>query len=233
LKITATVPETGSDLRRKGCAPSRIRTCGLLLRSTPAADAVANWDDAGQVRGGTHCCSPSYLVIASRALAPRSPPRMRYGSHPRRGSQPAYRPWPIRSPARRPEGSRSAASPEHSRRRRAGRVPSRPRSHTDERARCPPWFSAVSAVSDRPGALPLRAGARICVARSDQPNDRSCRIAGVAHSHVHALLFIFYRSLMVAIIVTSFRYQASRTPKMSESPGRHTQIALSGDILGG
>jgi len=54
-------------------------------------------------------------------------------------------------PACRPEGSRSAASPEHSRRPWARRLPSRPRSRTDERARCPQWFSAVSAVSDRTG----------------------------------------------------------------------------------
>jgi hypothetical protein len=46
------------------CAPSAIRTRALLLRSNPDADAVANWDDAGQARGGTRCCSPSYLVIA-------------------------------------------------------------------------------------------------------------------------------------------------------------------------
>jgi hypothetical protein len=46
-------------------APSAIRTRDLLLRNNPAADAVANWDDAGQVKGGAHCCSPSYLVIAS------------------------------------------------------------------------------------------------------------------------------------------------------------------------
>jgi hypothetical protein len=48
------------------CAPSRIRTCDLLLRSNPAVDAVAISDDAGQVRARGHCCSPSYLVIASR-----------------------------------------------------------------------------------------------------------------------------------------------------------------------
>jgi hypothetical protein len=47
-------------------APSRIRTCGLLLRSNPGAHAVAISDDAGQVRGGSHCCSPSYLVITSQ-----------------------------------------------------------------------------------------------------------------------------------------------------------------------
>jgi hypothetical protein len=47
------------DLGFRVSAPSRIRTCDLLLRSNPDADAVANWDDAGQVRGGTHCCSPS------------------------------------------------------------------------------------------------------------------------------------------------------------------------------
>ena len=48
------------------CAPSAIRTRALLLRSDPAVDAVAISDDAGQVRSGTHCCSPSYLVITSR-----------------------------------------------------------------------------------------------------------------------------------------------------------------------
>jgi hypothetical protein len=46
------------------CAPSAIRTRALLLRSNPAVDAVAISDDAGQVSGATHCCSPSYLVIA-------------------------------------------------------------------------------------------------------------------------------------------------------------------------
>jgi hypothetical protein len=67
---TPTSPETPdpakSQVRCPFGAPSKIRTCGLLLRSNPAADAVANWDDAGQVRGGAHCCSPSYLVITSR-----------------------------------------------------------------------------------------------------------------------------------------------------------------------
>src|SRR5579871_4671367 len=33
------------------CAPSAIRTRDLLLRSNPAADAVANCGGAGQVRG--------------------------------------------------------------------------------------------------------------------------------------------------------------------------------------
>src|SRR5262245_56001815 len=47
------------------CAPSAIRTRGLLLRSNPAGDGVANSDDAGHVRGGPRCCSPSYLVIGS------------------------------------------------------------------------------------------------------------------------------------------------------------------------
>lgn len=46
--------------------PSRIRACDLLLRSNPAADAVAICNDAGQVGGSAHCCSPSYLVIANR-----------------------------------------------------------------------------------------------------------------------------------------------------------------------
>ena len=48
------------------CAPSAIRTRALLLRSNPGADAVANCGDAGQITGDTRCCSPSYLVIASR-----------------------------------------------------------------------------------------------------------------------------------------------------------------------
>src|SRR5215469_10309958 len=51
------------------CAPSRIRTCGLLLRSNPGAHAVAISGDAGHVRGGTRCCSPSYLVIANADTA--------------------------------------------------------------------------------------------------------------------------------------------------------------------
>src|SRR5215813_3062651 len=51
------------------CAPSAIRTRGLLLRSNPAVDAVAISGDAGQVRGGPHCCSPSYLVIESGSWA--------------------------------------------------------------------------------------------------------------------------------------------------------------------
>jgi hypothetical protein len=132
------------------CAPSAIRTRGLLLRSNPAADAVANWDDAGQVRGGTHCCRPSYLVIAAG-----------HWPHDRRRGRGMDRVQGIvrnqlivpgqSGPACRPEGSRSAASPEHSRRPRARRLPSRPRSRTDERARCPQWFSALSAVSDRTG----------------------------------------------------------------------------------
>jgi len=65
-------------------APSRIRTCGLLLRSNPAVDAVAICDDAGQVRGGAHCCSPSYLVIASRDTGCTPPPRTRHGSYRRK-----------------------------------------------------------------------------------------------------------------------------------------------------
>src|SRR5690242_4760158 len=51
------------QVRDSFCAPSAIRTRGLLLRSNPAVDAVANSDDPGQVGGGTRCCSPSYLVI--------------------------------------------------------------------------------------------------------------------------------------------------------------------------
>ena len=92
--------------------------------------------------------SPSYLVIASRALAPRSPPRTRYGSRPRRGSQPAYRPWPIRPclpPRRQPQCGPPPST--HADRGPGGflrdLVP-----RTDERGRCPQWFSAVS---DRTG----------------------------------------------------------------------------------
>src|SRR5215468_6237152 len=51
------------------CAPSAIRTRALLLRSNPAVDAVAIGGDAGHVRSGTHCCSPSYLVIESGSWA--------------------------------------------------------------------------------------------------------------------------------------------------------------------
>jgi hypothetical protein len=53
-----------------GGAPSAIRTRDLLLRSNPAADAVANSDGAGQASGGAHCYSPSYLVITSRDTGP-------------------------------------------------------------------------------------------------------------------------------------------------------------------
>jgi hypothetical protein len=56
------------QVRDPFCAPSAIRTRDLLLRSNPAADAVANCNDAGQVRGGAHCCSPSYLVIEFRVF---------------------------------------------------------------------------------------------------------------------------------------------------------------------
>ena len=95
-----------SQVRRPFCAPSRIRTCDLLLRSNPGAHSVAICNDAGQVRGGRHGCSPSYLVIAIRALAARSPPGARHGSRPSHGFQPAYRPWPIRPclpPRRQPQ----------------------------------------------------------------------------------------------------------------------------------
>ena len=60
-----TLQNTRSDTL---CAPSRIRTCGLLLRSNPGSDAVATGGDAGHARGGTRCCSPSYLVIAARDI---------------------------------------------------------------------------------------------------------------------------------------------------------------------
>src|SRR5262249_12007542 len=50
----------------------RCRTPGWgqpRTRSNPGAHAVATSDDAGQVRGGTHCCSPSYLVMVIRDTA--------------------------------------------------------------------------------------------------------------------------------------------------------------------
>jgi hypothetical protein len=77
-------------------APSRIRTCDLLLRSNLAVDAVAICDDTGHVSGGTHCCSPSYLVIANQGFWPHDRHRGRgmdriAGS----GSRPPHRPWPI------------------------------------------------------------------------------------------------------------------------------------------
>jgi hypothetical protein len=52
------------------CAPSAIRTRGLLLRSNPRPDAVATSDGAGHASGGRHCCSPSYLVIATGDTGP-------------------------------------------------------------------------------------------------------------------------------------------------------------------
>ena len=56
-------------------APLRNRTVDLLLTIYPRADAVANWDDAGQVRGGALCCRPTYLVIAWHP-AVMSPPQL-------------------------------------------------------------------------------------------------------------------------------------------------------------
>jgi hypothetical protein len=42
-------------------APLRNRTVDLLLTIYSRPDAVANWDDAGQVKGGALCCRPTYL----------------------------------------------------------------------------------------------------------------------------------------------------------------------------
>jgi hypothetical protein len=85
-------------IRRSACgllsAPSAIRTRGLLLRSNPGPDGVATSDDAGQVGGGTHCCSPSYLVIAAGQAAKvtvQAEQAIVSGS----GIQPLYRPWAI------------------------------------------------------------------------------------------------------------------------------------------
>jgi hypothetical protein len=49
-------------------APLRNRTVDLLLTIYPRVHAVANWDDAGQVRGGALCCSPTYLFITPARL---------------------------------------------------------------------------------------------------------------------------------------------------------------------
>jgi hypothetical protein len=50
-------------------SPLRNRTVDLLLTIYPRVHAVANWDDAGQVRGGALCCSPTYLVITPATLS--------------------------------------------------------------------------------------------------------------------------------------------------------------------
>ena len=96
-------------------------------------------------------------------------------------------------PACRPEGSRNAANPAQSRRRRAWAsfrdlVPVRMSVHATHSGSvpCPPR-------STGPGALPLRTGARICVARSDQPDARSCRCEQVRYAHVYAELLICIR----------------------------------------
>jgi hypothetical protein len=112
----------------------------------------------------------------------------RYGSRPRRGFQ------QLIVPGCRPGGSHSAASPGHARRWRFWRFPSRPGSRTDERARCPPWFSAVPAVSDRTGCSAasnwgkdprrtVRPAQRSVTPRSA----RSCRRAGTVTADGMAL----------------------------------------------
>ena len=40
----------------------------------PRPDAVANWDDAGQVKGSVLCCRPTYLVIAWHQAGHAAPP---------------------------------------------------------------------------------------------------------------------------------------------------------------
>jgi hypothetical protein len=132
------------------CAPSAIRTRALLLRSNPAADAVAICVAAGQVRSGTHCCSPSYLVIASRDSGPHDRHRGR-GMDRVQGVPLDHLIVPGQSgPACHPEGIRSAANPEHSRRRRPWRLPFATSFRTDERARC--HSVQCRAVSDRTGS---------------------------------------------------------------------------------
>src|SRR5712692_8387713 len=62
-----TKPVKGQSPRSAGLyrAPWRDRTAYLLLTIYPRVHAVANCDDAGQVRGGPPCCRPTYLFIES------------------------------------------------------------------------------------------------------------------------------------------------------------------------
>jgi hypothetical protein len=67
LKVTLSRAKPEADLLVYG-APLRNRTVDLLLTIYPWVHAVANWDDAGQVRGSPLCCSPTYLFITPARL---------------------------------------------------------------------------------------------------------------------------------------------------------------------
>jgi hypothetical protein len=61
-----------ADLRDRG-----THRVDRLLTTYLRPDAVAICDDAGQVRGGAHCCRSTYLVINSIPLLPaRSAPKL-------------------------------------------------------------------------------------------------------------------------------------------------------------
>jgi len=61
-------------VRARTRAPLRNRTVDLLLTIYPRVHAVANWNDAGQVRGGPLCCRPTYLFIARTSRFMSAPP---------------------------------------------------------------------------------------------------------------------------------------------------------------
>jgi hypothetical protein len=67
------------------CAPSRIRTCDLLLRSNPAADAVAISDDAGQVSGLRIAVAQVIWSSPVGTLAARPALRTQHESYRRKG----------------------------------------------------------------------------------------------------------------------------------------------------
>jgi hypothetical protein len=108
------LPNSGHNIENRfvTCAPSRIRTCGLLLRSNPAADAVANW--MTQARSGAVRIAVAQVIWSSPAGTPaaRPAPRTQHESYRRKwlpaalsslGNQPR--------PAASVVGSHSAASP--------------------------------------------------------------------------------------------------------------------------
>lgn len=69
------VPDVpGSAVCVDSSVSSGRSTVDRLLTMNPHPDAVANWDDAGQVRGGAHCCSPTYLFIEGGPGAAGSAP---------------------------------------------------------------------------------------------------------------------------------------------------------------
>src|SRR5215469_449274 len=179
-------------VRPEQCAPSRIRTCGLLLRSNPAVDAVAIYDDAGQVRTGMRCCSPSYLVIALGDIGRTTATEDAAWIVSQAGASGRLIVLGNQALPAGPVGSHSAVSPEH----HVAAVRRLPFATSFLYARActlTTAVSAVSAVSDRTGAIPLRTGARICVTRSDQPDARTAEDAVSAHSYVLLRVIIVAR----------------------------------------